>query len=81
MFDLADRAIGAAVKFVEYLEAAGPDWKKEFLARRRDKFRQQRAKRAAAKCQPTEGTPDPEENSRPEPEPEREREREPEPER
>ena len=39
MFGLADRAIAKAVKFVEYLDAAGPDWKKEFLMRRREAYR------------------------------------------
>jgi four helix bundle protein len=39
MFGMADRAIGAAVKFIEYLEAAGPDWKKQFLLRRREAYR------------------------------------------
>jgi hypothetical protein len=37
MFDIADRSIGAAVKFAEYFDAAGPDWKKDYLARRREK--------------------------------------------
>jgi four helix bundle protein len=45
MYALGDRAAGAAVKFVRYLEAAGPDWKKDYLARRRDAYRARRAKR------------------------------------
>jgi len=49
MFGLGDGAIGAAVKFIEYLEAAGPDWKKAFLARRREAYRARR----------TLGTPNP----------------------
>jgi len=65
MYGLADRAIGAAVKFVEYLDAAGPDWKKDFLARRREKYRQRRAKRAAAKGESSTGTTDPKENRGP----------------
>jgi hypothetical protein len=65
MYGLADRAIGAAVKFVEYLDAAGPDWKKDFLARLREKCRQRRAERAAAKTQSTDGMADPKENSGP----------------
>jgi len=55
MFGMADRAIGAAVKFIEYLEAAGPDWKKQFLRRRRDAYRSRH--RA--------GTTDPKENFEP----------------
>ena len=42
MFGLADGAIGAAVKFIEYLEAAGPEWKKQFLLRRRAAYRARR---------------------------------------
>src|SRR5207245_8127047 len=38
MYGLADRAIGAAVKFVEYLDTAGPDWKKEVVPRRRGQY-------------------------------------------
>jgi four helix bundle protein len=35
LFRLADRAIGAAVNFVKYLESAGPDWKTNYRARQR----------------------------------------------
>jgi hypothetical protein len=35
MFRLADRAIGASVNFVKYLESAGPDWKKNYRAKMR----------------------------------------------
>jgi four helix bundle protein len=35
MFTLADRSVGACVRFVEYLESAGEDWKKGFKAARR----------------------------------------------
>ena len=45
MYALGDRAAAAAVKFVRYLEAAGPDWKKEYLARRRAEYRSRREKR------------------------------------
>ncbi|HKB09972.1 MAG TPA: four helix bundle protein [Vicinamibacterales bacterium] len=45
LYALGDRAASAAVKFARYLEAAGPDWKKEYLARRRDEYRARRAKR------------------------------------
>jgi four helix bundle protein len=36
LFNLADRAIGAAVNFAKYLEKAGPDWKKTYRARQRE---------------------------------------------
>ena len=42
MFGLADGAIGAAIKFIAYLEAAGTDWKKDFLRRRREEYRAKR---------------------------------------
>ena len=45
MSALGDRAARAAVKFVRYLEAAGPDWKKDYLARRRETYRRSRATR------------------------------------
>jgi four helix bundle protein len=45
MYALGDRAASAAVKFVRYLEAADPDWKKAYLARRREEYRARRAKR------------------------------------
>jgi four helix bundle protein len=45
LYALGDRAAGAAVKFVRYLEAAGPDWKKEYLARRREEYKRRRARR------------------------------------
>jgi four helix bundle protein len=32
MFRLADRAIGASTRLLRYLDSAGPDWKKGFLA-------------------------------------------------
>jgi four helix bundle protein len=48
MYALADRAIGAAVKLAEYLEAAAPDWKEDYLARKRDAYRAKRAKRAVS---------------------------------
>ena len=50
MFGLADGAIGAAVKFIEYLEAAGPEWKKQFLLRRRAAYR---ARRNPGRADPT----------------------------
>jgi four helix bundle protein len=34
MFTLADRAIGASVNLVKYLETAGVDWKKRYRRRR-----------------------------------------------
>ena len=61
MSALGERAAGAAVKFVRYLEAAGPDWKKDYLARRRGQYRTRRAKRRAE----FKGTPDPAENAGP----------------
>jgi four helix bundle protein len=60
MYALGDRAASAAVKFVRYLEAAGPDWKKDYLARRREEYRSRRAKRQRD-LQP--GTPDPDRNT------------------
>jgi hypothetical protein len=56
MYALGDRAASAAVKFVRYLEAAGPDWKKNYLARRREEYRARRAKRRRDLQL---GTPDP----------------------
>ena len=47
MFGLADAAIAAAIKFLRYLEAAGPDWKKDFLSRRREAYRAERRARTA----------------------------------
>src|SRR5262249_46764903 len=44
MFGLADGAIGAAIKFIACLEAAGPDWKKDFLRRRREAYRAKRGR-------------------------------------
>ncbi len=35
MSTLANRSIGASVKFVEYLETSGDDWKKGYQAARR----------------------------------------------
>jgi four helix bundle protein len=35
MFRLGDRAIGASTRLLRYLDAAGPDWKKGFLAAQR----------------------------------------------
>ena len=49
MFGLADAAIRAAVKFIVYPEAAGSDWKKDFVRRRRDAYRAERRKRT---CDP-----------------------------
>jgi len=60
MYGLGNRAAGAAVRFVQYLDAAGPDWKKEYLARRREKYRAQRARRQSAL---NGGTSDPTRNS------------------
>jgi len=37
MYRLADRAIGASVNFVKHLEKAGPDWKKNYRKRMRQK--------------------------------------------
>jgi four helix bundle protein len=56
MYALGDRAASAAVKFARYLEAAGPDWKKEYLARRRAEYQ---ARRAARRQELQLGTPDP----------------------
>jgi hypothetical protein len=42
---LAERAIAAATKLVVYLDAAGPDWKKEYLAKKREEFRARRDQR------------------------------------
>jgi hypothetical protein len=85
MFGLADGAIGAAVKFIEYLEAAGPDWKKSFLARRREAYRAQRrlgTSNAIGKLRPDSAEPrERQSESEHEREPEPEREREPEPKR
>jgi len=61
MCALGDRAASAAVKFVRYLEAAGPDWKKEYLARRRAEYQ---SRRAARRQQLQMGTPDPGGNTR-----------------
>jgi four helix bundle protein len=60
MYGLGNRAAGAAVRFVQYLDAAGPGWKKEYLARRRERYRAQRAKRHSAF---NAGTSDPARNS------------------
>jgi four helix bundle protein len=60
MYALGDRAASAAVNFVRYLEAAGPDWKKEYLARRRAEFQSRRAARRQALQL---GTPDPDRNA------------------
>ncbi len=35
MFRLADRAIGASTRLLQYLDSAGPDWKKGFLSAQR----------------------------------------------
>jgi four helix bundle protein len=78
LFGLADAAIRAAVKFIEYLDAAGPDWKKEFLRRRREAYREERRRRTAdpsGKIGPTA----PKGELEPEREQEREPKREPEP--
>ena len=58
MFQLADRAIRKSVRFVEYLDTAGPDWKKEFLTQRRETYR------AARQAHQT-GTTNPDEHSEP----------------
>ena len=55
MYALGDRAASAAVKFVRYLEAAGPDWKKEYLAGRRAEYQ---SRRAARRQELQLGTPD-----------------------
>jgi hypothetical protein len=47
MFGLADRAIGKSVRFVEYLDTAGPDWKKEFLMQRREAYGAERRSKQA----------------------------------
>jgi len=47
MFGLADRAIGAAIRLIAYLEAVGPDWKKQFLTRRREQYRARRKMRTS----------------------------------
>jgi four helix bundle protein len=60
MSALGDRAASAAVKFVRYLEAAGPDWKKEYLAGRRAEYRLRREKR---RRELQSGTPDPDGNA------------------
>jgi len=66
MFGLADRAIAKAVKFVEYLDAAGPDWKKEFLMRRRELYRAARRSEQKGDVEAaTAGTTNPDENSEP----------------
>jgi len=66
MFDLADRSIGAAVRFVEYLDAAGPDWKKDYLKRRRDAYRAaRRSKQEGDGKPPDTGTTNPNENLEP----------------
>lgn len=49
MYALADRSIGAAVRFIRYLDGAGHDWKKEYTAKLRDQYRQRRIARAAAR--------------------------------
>ena len=59
MYTLADRSIGAAVRFIEYLDGAGRDWKKEYMAKLRDRYRQRRVARAAALTRPEPGTSDP----------------------
>jgi len=90
LYALADRAIGAATRFILYLDGAGKDWKKDYFARLRTKYRERRAQRAAARLG-TEGTSDPTVNREPqklveppnqnrEPEPALEPELEPEPE-
>ena len=63
MFGLGDGAIGAAIKFIEYLEAAGPEWKKAYLSRRRETYRAARRLRTtdpSGKIGPTSnpGTPE-----------------------
>jgi four helix bundle protein len=65
MYALADRAVGASTRFIQYLDGAGKDWKKEYFANLREKFRQRRAQRAAARGHAVEGTHDPEENREP----------------
>ena len=64
MFDIADRSIGAAVKFAEYLDAAGPDWKKDYLARRREKYRAERRLKKASPSSDA-GTENPNRNGEP----------------
>ena len=46
LLGMADRAIGASVRLAEYLEAAGPDWKKNYLASKREQYRTKRIERA-----------------------------------
>jgi four helix bundle protein len=61
MWALADRSIGASVRFVQYLETSGEDWKRQFRASRRAARK--------GKTQPKtskEGTSDP--SSEPQPE-------------
>jgi len=64
VFDIADRSIGAAVKFAEYLDAAGPDWKKDYLARRREKYRAERRLKKASQSSDA-GTENPNGNGEP----------------
>lgn len=45
MIELADRAIGAAVKFAEYLDQNGEAWKKAYRSRKREEGRRKRAER------------------------------------
>jgi four helix bundle protein len=60
MYALGDRAASAAVKFVRYLEAAGPDWKKDYSARRRAEYQ---SRRAARRQELQLGTPNPDGNA------------------
>jgi four helix bundle protein len=58
MFALADRAIGAAVKFIEYLDGAGAEWKKDHLARLRERYQARRERRRTNLSNPTRTPPD-----------------------
>jgi len=39
MCEVADRAIGAGIRLAEYLDREGPEWKKQYLKKLRDKRR------------------------------------------
>ncbi len=47
MKHLADRAIGAAVRFAEYLDRNGEEWKKDYIARRRQEGKKRSDERRA----------------------------------
>jgi len=47
MKHLADRAIGAAVRFAEYLDRNGEEWKKNYIARQRQEGKKRSDERGA----------------------------------